>query len=351
MWLIYRLRLRSPAGVLRWYVGSFKVPGRFVALGWPGAGVEAALAWRADAHLNGIAKAAWWCRGCELVEAIAVDWVDERQPLQEMRLALRSELIAALRDRREHGNDSRGGAFCSYDPCDTELAQLAELLKWSATKLRTTVPYHFPAIARRHLLGLCFRCGGGENPPDHWASRCPLRCVRLAASEREEACNPNPAPLPLPAPQPKPKVRAKAAPAKAKAAPAKAKAAAAPKVDVPARALTGCGRASVGTGQRSPAGGKPRAGGVYWHSDERPGRGPPYYYWTEPGGGRAKLFVERQPSGGYLVHGTEDVAALFDPLEFEAARDAAGRLGEEFARGAGCSAKRSYKRARVEETA
>ena len=164
-------------------------------------------------------------------------------------------------------------------------------------------------------------------------------------SDAEERAKPNPAPEPA-APNPKAAPKPKAQPGpKPKPAP-KPKAKPGPKAQAGDR--TGCGRASVGQGLRGEALFPARRYGVCGGGgDERVGRTtPPHYTWLEPSGERRYLYVELTPAGGYLVHGLDgDVCVLFDPLEFEAARDAAGQLAEEFAAAAGCPLKRAYKRA------
>ena len=61
------------------------------------------------------------------------------------------------------------------------------------------------------------------------------------------------------------------------------------------------------------------------------------------------MFVERQESGGFVVHGHGGAWIAFDPLEWDAARDCAARLGKQFALATGRRRKRAYRPARFDE--
>jgi hypothetical protein len=208
VFLVYRLQLLTLSGATRYYVGAFKCPARFLE------DFAAALAFRAQEHTQDSSqRGSWWCFGCTLVrQAELVSVVNERKKLLELRMALRAELVAALADKRTRRHQARGGPFCSLVPTPEEDAALAELLLWPKKKLETAIPWEFPTVARRSLLGLCFRCGAaGPSDGGHWALACPEPGFVAEPSALELAASPTGPPRPL-APAPKAKAKPKPKP-------------------------------------------------------------------------------------------------------------------------------------------
>ena len=369
VFLVYRLTLLASSGATRYYVGTFKCPVRFLG------DLAAALAWRAAEHTGDSSqRGSWWCFGCTLrgVPEL-VDVFDERgygARLRELRRALRAELRAALEDQRsaERRDAARGGPWSSVVRTQEEEAALGELLLWPKKKLADATPWEFPPVgqtrkredaktrkrenakrenaktkvARRALLGLCFLCGApGPSEGGHWALACPEPGFVAEPSARELASSH----AGLPRPAPKAKAKAKARPKRA-----------------PSPQATGCGRSSRSLGVRFRAEAPPRAYGVRWRQASKGWKGsagsPGSYFWYEPAPSghrkgalvRRTLFVARTDAGGWRVYGTHprgDIEiAPFDPLDAWSAVAAAGQAAEELAKQAGCTRRRSYKRAR-----
>jgi hypothetical protein len=220
-WLVYRQRARHrKSGRLKRYTGAVFVkcvrPKLLDALGedlW-----THTLRLRGEEHEAGTVRGAGCLQGCDMLGppafVQAVDLVGPPGQRRAMRLEV-THTVADFKEQEGAGGDVevRGGPFCSTTLTEQEARELGQLCGWSRAELLETDALKLPPLMRRHVLGLCYRCGGARGPePLHWIGDCPARAFVAARALREalpaapghRKATPKPKPKPKPEPKPKP---------------------------------------------------------------------------------------------------------------------------------------------------
>ena len=200
-WLVYRQRARHrKSGRLKRYTGAVFVkcvrPKLLDALGedlW-----THTLRLRGEEHEAGTVRGAGCLQGCDMLGppafVQAVDLVGPPGQRRAMRLEV-THTVADFKEQEGAGGDVevRGGPFCSTTLTEQEARELGQLCGWSRAEFLETDALKLPPLMRRHVLGLCYRCGGARGPePLHWVGDCPARAFVAARAmiARGTACRP-----------------------------------------------------------------------------------------------------------------------------------------------------------------
>jgi hypothetical protein len=202
-WIVYKLLFRR-GGSWRHYVGMTWVRASELT------DLDAAMR-RAGEHQSDAALGAAWLAGYELVGEPRILLGSSARA--DRRRALQVELFWSVLGRREYA-ELRGACYCTVATTAPERDELVALERDFPAKdaagrraleaFLSGPPSKLPVLARRHILRVCFLCGGAHAPEGHAALQCPSGVFSASPSALEEP----PAPvLPAPAKRKRKRVR------------------------------------------------------------------------------------------------------------------------------------------------